>query len=34
MIIDQENITFEIIDGSSLCITDNQTYNSEYMAFE
>lgn len=35
MVINQENITFEIIDGSSLCITDNQTtYPDEYMIFE
>lgn len=34
MIINQENITFEIIDGSSLCITDDQTYPDECMAFE
>ena len=34
MIINQENITFEIIDGSSLCITDDQTYPDECMVFE
>ena len=34
MVINQENITFEIIDGSSLCITDSQTYPDGYMIFE